>query len=104
MKQVWEKFRDAAERTGDFNRPYRMLDRVKKEAKPQEPPKGKEESEEEKERKILAKYGYLKSDTGGPSGAGGASFTREQIANMSPEEFAKLKPEIDKARKEGRIK
>ena len=41
---------------------------------------------------------------GAPSGGGGGSFTREQIENMSFEEYEKLKPQIDAARIAGKIK
>jgi len=48
-----------------------------------------------------------KFDSGVSSGGSTRVFTRQQLdqlASLSIEEYAKIKPEIDKARKEGRIK
>jgi len=41
---------------------------------------------------------------GASSGGGGRSFTREQIENMSFEEYKENRPQIDAARKAGKIK
>ena len=38
------------------------------------------------------------------SGGKQRSFSREELANMSIEDYEKIKPEVDKARREGRIK
>lgn len=48
--------------------------------------------------------GLESHDTSASAGVGDASFTRKQLARMSPEEYEKLKPKIDKALREGRIR
>lgn len=96
LKAVQEAFQDAAKRTGNFTKAYRLLDRVTKETKPKVEEKKvevPEEIDEEKIRKYLEKKGMLKSDTGGPSGAGG-KLTAEQITKMSPKERFERRKEI----------
>ncbi len=46
----------------------------------------------------------VKPYSGKTEGGGGGGFTREQIANMPMEEYAKLRPQIEQAYMEGKIK
>ena len=55
-------------------------------------------------KKALKDAGLTAGETTAPSGSSGRSFTAAEIAGMSYEEFKQLEPEIDKARREGRIK
>lgn len=60
---------------------------------------------EEAKRKWMEEHGLLESEAGLPSGVGGKrTFTVAEIEAMSTDEYAKIKPEVDKARREGRIK
>lgn len=104
--RTWDAFK-LAKVDGDFSDAHKRVDRILDKVKPKEKETKGELTDDEKEeiaRSYLEKKGSLKSDTGGPSAGGGHTFTREQIAGMSIEEFESLKPEIDKARKEGKIK
>ena len=102
---VWDSF--AMEKQhADFsfaNKKSDLLIGKPKETKGEKKASLSDDDKEELERQFMEKHGLLKSETGGPSG-GGRTFTREQIAAMPIEEFESLKPEIDKARKEGKIK
>lgn len=108
---VWESFA-MAKQHADFSFANKKADLLIDQAKPKETKGEKkgakladlsDEDKEELERQVYEKEGLLKSPTGGPSG-GGRTFTREQIENMSQEEYSQNKDEIDKAYKEGRIK
>ncbi|KKK41570.1 hypothetical protein LCGC14_2624520 [marine sediment metagenome] len=62
---------------------------------------GKKEAPETKE----SEKETPQPDTGtNTSGGKQRSFSREELANMSIEDYEKIKPEVDKARREGRIK
>ncbi len=63
-----------------------------------------EAQEEEIARKYMQKKGLLKNDTTLPAGGGGKVFTRQQISNMSVDEYKQNKADIDAAMREGRIK
>ncbi|MCJ7828244.1 MAG: hypothetical protein MUP81_00690 [Dehalococcoidia bacterium] len=101
--------------TGNLRNFDEALSEVK-EAIAKLPPKAKEgekmETEEEKVNKLveerlkakMIEKGLLTPEGGEPSAAGGHTFTAEQIRKMSTDEYAKLQPEINKARREGRIK
>ena len=102
---TWESFA-MAKQHADFsfaNKKADLLIGKPKETKGEKKAPLSDDDKEELERQFMEKHGLLKSETGGPSG-GGRTFTREQIAAMPIEEFESLKPEIDKARKEGKIK
>lgn len=114
---VWDKFEVAAYTTGDFSSVSKRLDRalktippkpseVKVEVKPEEKvePQLTPEQLESIGRDYAVKKGWLKSPTDIPSGAGTRNFTREEIASMPIDEYMANKPDIEKARKEGRIK
>ena len=113
LEDAKDAFDLATRFTGDFERAHRKLDRIKippKEGKEKTVKKGvrledlSDEDKEELKRQVYENDELLKSPKGEPSGAGQMTFTREQIRDMSIEEFERLKPEIDKARKEGKIK
>jgi len=91
---------------GDFATADEEIEAIQAEqGKPEKPEKPKESEEERIERLAEEKARKLLTPEGGePSAAGGTTFTRKQIAEMSSEDFEKHKPEIDKARREGRIK
>ncbi len=90
---------------GKFERADRKIAKLEKTV--EEEPKIDLEAERtkihgEELKKILIERGELDAETGQPSGGGG--FSREALAEMSFEEFEKNQAEINKARREGRIK
>ena len=62
---------------------------------------GKKEAPETKESEKETPQPDAGTNT---SGGKQRSFSREELANMSIEDYEKIKPEVDKARREGRIK
>ncbi len=94
---------------GHFDEAHKRLDRIIAKVTPKEEKVVNKEmddlkAEVAKLKQLLgAQGGVLSSDTGTPAGAN-KTFTVEQITNMSTDEYAKLKPEIDEARRQGRIK
>jgi hypothetical protein len=94
---------------GKFDKADKRIEAIKaKSSKPQPTSEEPKETEEErvarKAKELLIKEGLLAPEGGQPSAGGGQVFTKEQIKNMPIKEYEELKPEIDKARKEGRIK
>lgn len=59
---------------------------------------------EEKYQEKLEAKGLKTPEGGEPSGGGGETFTVQQIADMSPEEFEEKQEAINKARRGGNIK
>jgi len=103
---IWESFA-IAKQSGDFSFANKKADSL---VKPKKEAKGKEESEEEKQkrwieegkRQALEGGGVLNIPAGGPSGGGVRTFTEEQIADR--DFYEANREEILKAYKEGRIK
>ena len=81
--------------------------------KTQEPAKetGKETGEEmearireDERKKTLMEKGLLTPEGGEPSAGGERIFSKKELIDMPTDEYEKIKPEVDKARREGRIK
>jgi len=92
-------------RAGDFDLAEK---KIAKASKKEEEPKTKVDSSpfvsEEAKRKWMEEHGLLESETSSPSGGSRRFYIREQIADMSIDEYTKQKAEIDIALREGRIK
>ncbi len=88
---------------GDFGKAEALLKKYEKaKAKTQEKPEEPVDTEK-KARELLKEKVNIPRDIGSP-GRSGKVFTREQIPNMSPEEYAKERENIMQALKEGRLK
>ena len=95
----------AEDESGDYlAKQRRTLDSVSKIAK--ENAQSEKDKFEQRIKDIESKLGEEANsvDTGAGGGAGGGTFTLEQINNMSSEEYEKNQPAINKARNEGKIK
>ena len=94
-------------RAGDFDLAEKKIAKVKpKEEKKETEPKADSSPfvSEEAKRKWMEEHGLLESEMPSPSGGSRRFYTREQIADMSIEEYTKQQAEIDIAEREGRIK
>ncbi len=76
-----------------------------REIKTETPKETPEQIEERIRRKILEEYGLNTREKVGPSGTGSKRiYSRKEIGEMSLSDYEKIKPDVDLARKEGRIK
>ena len=85
----------------------RKAERLISKAKGTKPEDEKEQEQKwitEGKRLAMEESGQLNSDTGGPQGSSGRSFTRKQIEDMSPEDYSKNREAIAAAQEAGRIK
>lgn len=89
--------------TGDLNGAEEMVSEAEGgEKKVEDNEKATMQARIDKLEKIIS--GKLDAETGLPSGSGEVLFTREQIRNMSDEEYREKKPLIDKAEAEDKIR
>lgn len=94
-------------RSGDTDLAEKMVAGAEGKKKPEGDNVGSDEEKRKKwieEGKRLAMEESLKTDTGGPQGGTGRTFTRSQIAAMSPSEYVENREAIQKAYSEERIK
>jgi len=87
----------------DFELADDILSEIKKPTDGQEPAEDADKLANKRALKILAEKGMLKSDSGSTAGSGRV-FSIAEITKMSLSEYEKIKPEVDKARREGRLK
>lgn len=108
---VWETFDIAYSVDGKFERAEKKLNRILKEIKPMgvqktsEAPKQPTEKEvrDQIRAEVMKEFNLLPTSTTGPSGSSKV-FSRKAINEMPLDEYEKIQPEVDKARREGRIK
>ncbi len=111
-----DAFEYARDVTGDFTKAHKRLEKVIGKTKKTNETKGDGTKVDEKkpetesqlreriEREVLEKHGLLNKEKVNPSTGGGRSWTKQQIAQMSPEEFAKNEEAIFEAVQRGKIK
>lgn len=97
---------------GSFKRADRQLKKILKNVKPSEvkekvdtkKPETEAQLRERIEREVLEKHGLLKPEKANPSSVHGRTWSREEIRNMSPEDYVQNRKDIEEARQAGRIK
>ena len=88
---------------GKVRKAERLISKAKG-TKPEDEKEQKQKWITEGKRLAMEGDGQLASDTGGPQGSSGRSFTKKQINDMSPEDFTKNREAISVAQEAGRIK